>query len=400
MSLETKMVALVTKVRADLRQLRSEVEVLQVAGGTSPATETVAGVMEIATQAETDAGTDNTRAVSPLKFQTRLAAFAQPLNANLTTLAGVVSGTFGRTLLTSATAAAAKTSLALVKADVGLANVDNTSDANKPISTATQAALDLKATTSSLTKASVGLGNVDNTSDANKPVSTAQQAALDLKANLTQLTKANVGLGNVDNTSDANKPVSTAQQAALNLKANLVANLVGFGQLETHSTYTTFAAITDFGYHYVQGTSGGPGISGGIDQYYCLSLSLGSEYPYSQYVCQIAIKRGVADRFGIRFREAGTWGSWDIVGDPPTKAEIGLGNVDNTSDANKPVSTAQQAALDLKANIASPALTGTPTAPTAPTNTNTTQIATTAFVQAVAFSSSGTLPPEIDGGTP
>lgn len=31
-----------------------------------------------------------------------------------------------------------------------------------------------------------------------------------------------------------------------------------------------------------------------------------------------------------------------------TKANIGLGNVDNTSDANKPVSTAQQAALDAK----------------------------------------------------
>lgn len=35
----------------------------------------------------------------------------------------------------------------------------------------------------SLTKSDVGLGNVDNTSDASKPVSTAQQTALDLKAN-------------------------------------------------------------------------------------------------------------------------------------------------------------------------------------------------------------------------
>lgn len=33
-----------------------------------------------------------------------------------------------------------------------------------------------------------------------------------------------------------------------------------------------------------------------------------------------------------------------------TKAQVGLGNVDNTSDVNKPVSTAQQAALNLKAN--------------------------------------------------
>jgi hypothetical protein len=58
----------------------------------------------------------------------------------------------------------------------------NTSDANKPISTATQTALDLKAplasptftgTISGITKTMVGLGNVDNTSDVNKPISTA-----------------------------------------------------------------------------------------------------------------------------------------------------------------------------------------------------------------------------------
>jgi hypothetical protein len=64
-----------------------------------------------------------------------------------------------------------------------------------------------------------------------------------------------------------------------------------------------------------------------------------------------------------------------------TKSHVGLGNVDNTTDALKPVSSATQTALDLKAPLASPALTGTPTAPTANTLTNTTQIATTAFVQ-------------------
>ena len=77
------------------------------------------------------------------------------------------------------------------------------------------------------------------------------------------------------------------------------------------------------------------------------------------------------------------------------KTMVGLGNVDNTSDANKPVSTAQQTALDAKlatstattllaakADLASPALTGSPTAPTAAYDTDTTQLATTAFVQA------------------
>jgi hypothetical protein len=62
------------------------------------------------------------------------------------------------------------------------------------------------------------------------------------------------------------------------------------------------------------------------------------------------------------------------------KADVGLGNVDNTSDANKPVSTAQQTALDLKANLASPTFTGTPAVPTAAAGTNTTQAASTAYV--------------------
>jgi hypothetical protein len=120
---------------------------------------------------------------------------------------------------------------------VGLSNVDNTSDINKPISTLTQNALDLKAslsnptftgTVSGITKAMVGLSNVDNTADLNKPISTAVQTALDLKASqsnptftgtVSGITKAMVGLSNVDNTSDINKPISTATQNALNEKA-------------------------------------------------------------------------------------------------------------------------------------------------------------------------------------
>ena len=64
------------------------------------------------------------------------------------------------------------------------------------------------------------------------------------------------------------------------------------------------------------------------------------------------------------------------------KGDIGLGNADNTSDANKPISTAQAAAINLKAPIANPSFTGTPTAPTAAQVSNNTQIATTAFVKA------------------
>lgn len=46
----------------------------------------------------------------------------------------------------------------------------------------------ISASTSSVTVSSLGLGNVSNTSDANKPVSTAQAAAIALKASATDLT--------------------------------------------------------------------------------------------------------------------------------------------------------------------------------------------------------------------
>jgi len=83
-------------------------------------------------------------------------------------------------------------------------------------------------------------------------------------------------------------------------------------------------------------------------------------------------------------RKAGAWASRSMAQIKSdlalSKSDVGLGIVDNTSDLSKPISTATQSALDLKAPLASPALTGTPTAPTAAAGTNTTQIATTAFV--------------------
>lgn len=49
------------------------------------------------------------------------------------------------------------------------------------------------------------------------------------------------------------------------------------------------------------------------------------------------------------------WQIWIVVLD---KTDVGLWNVDNTSDADKPVSTAQQAALDLKLDLAWGTMTG------------------------------------------
>ena len=73
-----------------------------------------------------------------------------------------------------------------------LSDVTNAATARSNIGAASDA--DLTAHTGdtsnphSVTAAQVGLGNVDNTSDADKPVSTAQQTALDLKADATALT--------------------------------------------------------------------------------------------------------------------------------------------------------------------------------------------------------------------
>ena len=84
-----------------------------------------------------------------------------------------------------------------------------------------------------------------------------------------------------------------------------------------------------------------------------------------------------------------------LVGKTVAQAKVllALDNVTNTADADKPISTLAQAALDLKADaattasalnlkapLASPALTGTPTAPTQLTSDASTRLATTMFV--------------------
>lgn len=61
--------------------------------------------------------------------------------------------------------------------------------------------------------------------------------------------------------------------------------------------------------------------------------------------------------------------------------------IDLQLKANADAIVSNDADIALKAPLASPALTGTPTAPTATSDTDTTQIATTAFVQAVTASS-------------
>jgi hypothetical protein len=180
--------------------------------------------------------------------------------------------------------------------------------------------------------------------------------------------RANLGLGNVDNTADADKPISTATQVALNLKAN---------QADVNSALALKATVAALAAH--------------------MAITVDTN--------MLATKAALTDLNNFAPKASPTF-TGTVSG--ITKLMVGLGAVDNTTDAAKPVSAATQSSLDLKANtadvnsalamkanttdvnakapLASPTLTGLPAAPTAASGTNSTQIATTAFVQSSILS--------------
>ncbi len=116
-------------------------------------------------------------------------------------------------------------SISDLKVALVLDKVNNTADLTKPISTLTQTALDLKSnasdvttslalkanlasptftgTVSGITKTMVGLANVDNTTDAAKPISTLTQTALDLKSNASDVSTSLALKENISNKSTA-----------------------------------------------------------------------------------------------------------------------------------------------------------------------------------------------------
>ena len=151
----------------------------------------------------------------------------------------------------------------------------------------------------SVTKGDVGLGNVDNTSDANKPLSTAATTALgdkvDKNTSITGATKTKV-------TYDAKGLVTGGADATT---ADVAAS--------TDKRYVTDADLTKLGN--TSGTNTGDQTIG----------SLGA-VPDSRTVNGHALTADVT----------------------VTKGDVGLGNVDNTSDANKPISTATSTALSGK----------------------------------------------------
>ena len=104
-----------------------------------------------------------------------------------------------------------------------LSNVENTSDAAKPVSNATRAALDLKLSVVAASTTYATQSNLDlKQSIAGAAATYAPLVSPIFTGAVIGVTKAAVGLGVVDNTSDSAKPISTAQAAALNLKQKTI----------------------------------------------------------------------------------------------------------------------------------------------------------------------------------
>lgn len=182
----------------------------------------------------------------------------------------------------------------------------------------------------SVTKAQVGLSNVDNTSDASKPVSSAQQSALDLKAPLASptftgtvsgISKSMVGLSSVDNTSDVNKPISSATQTALNNKADLVSGKLATSQIPALAITDTFVVVSQVAMLALTAQTGDIAIRSDESKTYILqgadSTILAN---WIQLQTPASSVLSVNSQTGV------------VV---LAKADIGLANVDNTSDASK-----------------------------------------------------------------
>jgi hypothetical protein len=131
--------------------------------------------------------------------------------------------------------------------------------------------------------------------------------------NVTGTITASSTIG-ASNFSGSSSGTNTGDQTNISGNAATVSNLTAvqfFNNMgNTHSTWTDFNSINNFGFRYVQGSTNGPGT--GSSQFYGFSIGLGNEYPYSDYALQFAIPRyNSGDKYlSYRTREATTWGSW------------------------------------------------------------------------------------------
>lgn len=126
---------------------------------------------------------------------------------------------------------------------IGLDQVNNTSDINKPVSTAQQTALDSKQDKLNYTPVQQGGGIGQG---ANKVyIGWSNTGKLKATVDATDLGNIAFNLDSVNNTSDVNKPVSTAQQTALNLKQDADATLTALAALTVAANKLIYATGTD-----------------------------------------------------------------------------------------------------------------------------------------------------------
>ena len=245
-----------------------------------------------------------------------------------------------------------------------------------PTSATLNGNLSISGTTTGITKAMVNLANVDNVADVNKVISISTQAALNAKAptasptftgTVSGITKAMVGLGNVDDTSDLNKPVSTLTQVALDYKAPTAspeftgtittsANIYFINGIAATNNINNVNKIT-FDYNYGASVEKIILYNGGSPS---LNYSLGvlaDTLFYSSYMYHKFYIGGATTTPILSISSTGATFTGTVAG--ITKTMVGLGNVDNTTDLDKQISTLTQTALDSKAATASPTFSGT-----------------------------------------
>jgi len=81
----------------------------------------------------------------------------------------------------------------------------------------------------------------------------------------------------------------------------------------THGTFTDFNSPSDFGCHFIQGSTNGPNTNS--SQYYEMTMGLGSDYVSgtSRYALQLAYNRYNEPYMSMRRMEGGSWGGWQRV---------------------------------------------------------------------------------------
>jgi|688.fasta_scaffold10279_21 hypothetical protein len=179
---------------------------------------------------------------------------------------------------------------ALTKSSVGLANVDNTADASKPVSAAqataiatakSEAIADATAQVNAvIASAPAALNTLDELAAAlgdDASFAATVTANLSSKAPIASptftgtvsgITKTMVGLGNVDNTSDTNKPISSLTQTALNAKSDNLISTAG-------TTSTSYSITSSDLYKRIEFNSASP-ITVTIPADITLNLPIGS----------------------------------------------------------------------------------------------------------------------------